>query len=201
MIPSQSLTTLETLNPLPLAAPLGMIPGQSLTGGLPGAPPGTDPAAADAAPSETPDPLFDLPGLFEALTLMDAAVSQNTYFEKLLLYRNITSDAASSSMQAMASQALVGDLEEAAAAVHDLGARSAHPSRQASRVGSPSNSNDGRRWVGWGWGGAGRLVGWWAGRSPLFGVGRATSIPTPIPLHTSQIKMITLFVLWGWKAC
>ncbi len=35
------------------------------------------------------DPIAKLPGLLDALKLMDAAVQQNTYHEKLLMYRNV----------------------------------------------------------------------------------------------------------------
>lgn len=35
------------------------------------------------------DPISKLPGLLEALKLMDAAVQQNNYHEKLLMYRNV----------------------------------------------------------------------------------------------------------------
>lgn len=35
------------------------------------------------------DPVSKLPGLLDALKLMDAAVQQNNYHEKLLMYRNV----------------------------------------------------------------------------------------------------------------
>lgn len=35
------------------------------------------------------DPIGKLPGLLDALKLMDAAVQQNNYHEKLLMYRNV----------------------------------------------------------------------------------------------------------------
>lgn len=35
------------------------------------------------------DPISKLPGLLDALKLMDAAVQQNNYHEKLLMYRNV----------------------------------------------------------------------------------------------------------------
>ncbi len=35
------------------------------------------------------DPISMVPGLLEALNLMDAAVQQNIYREKLLMYRNV----------------------------------------------------------------------------------------------------------------
>ena len=35
------------------------------------------------------DPIGKLPGLLDALKLMDAAVQQNMYHEKLLMYRNV----------------------------------------------------------------------------------------------------------------
>ena len=35
------------------------------------------------------DPLSKLPGLLDALILMDAAVQQNLYHEKLLMYRDV----------------------------------------------------------------------------------------------------------------
>jgi hypothetical protein len=35
------------------------------------------------------DPIGKLPGLLDALKLMDAAVQQNVYHEKLLMYRNV----------------------------------------------------------------------------------------------------------------
>lgn len=39
---------------------------------------------------QTPvDPVSKLPGLLQALTLMDAAVQQNLYHDKLLMYRDV----------------------------------------------------------------------------------------------------------------
>lgn len=35
------------------------------------------------------DPIGKLPGLLDALKLMDAAVQQNNYHEKLLMYRDV----------------------------------------------------------------------------------------------------------------
>lgn len=35
------------------------------------------------------DPIGKLPGLLDALKLMDAAVQQNNHHEKLLMYRNV----------------------------------------------------------------------------------------------------------------
>ena len=35
------------------------------------------------------NPISKLPGLLDALKLMDAAVQQNMYHEKLLMYRNV----------------------------------------------------------------------------------------------------------------
>lgn len=35
------------------------------------------------------DPISKLPGLLDALKLMDAAVQQNNYLEKLLMYRDV----------------------------------------------------------------------------------------------------------------
>ena len=35
------------------------------------------------------DPIGKLPGLLDALKLMDAAVQQNNYHDKLLMYRNV----------------------------------------------------------------------------------------------------------------
>ena len=35
------------------------------------------------------DPIGKVPGLLDALKLMDAAVQQNNYHEKLLMYRDV----------------------------------------------------------------------------------------------------------------
>eukprot|EP00798_Chlamydomonas_sp_ICE-L_P023736 gene23736-9292_t len=45
--------------------------------------------AEEEAPADLVDPLHGLPGLLDTLQLMDSAITQNLYFPKLLLYRDI----------------------------------------------------------------------------------------------------------------
>lgn len=47
---------------------------------------------SDADPAELPDPLLKMSRVLQAASLVDAAIMQNVYLNKLLLYRDIKMD-------------------------------------------------------------------------------------------------------------
>lgn len=47
---------------------------------------------SETEPGEVPDPLLKMDGVLQAASLVDAAIMQNVYLDKLLLYRDIKID-------------------------------------------------------------------------------------------------------------